>query len=93
MFAMPLLGWAMLSAAAYPVVLLGGVHLPQILPQSDALHTRLWNAHFYLAYVFFAVILAHLAAALFHLLIRRDGVFDSMAPVPSQRLVASRPRR
>src|SRR5580658_6299370 len=30
MIAMPLLGWGMLSAAAYPVVLFGGWHLPAI---------------------------------------------------------------
>ena len=81
MIGMPLLGWSMLSAAGYPVVLYGGVRLPAILPQSDSLHTLLWNAHFYLAFLFFALILMHLAAALFHALVRRDGVFDTMAPV------------
>src|ERR1700730_16659605 len=81
MIGMPLIGWAMLSAAAYPVVLFGGVHLPAILPQSDRLHAPLWNAHFYLAFVFFALILLHVAAALFHALIRRDGVFEAMASV------------
>jgi cytochrome b561 len=81
MIAMPLLGWAMLSAAAYPVVVFGGVYLPAILPQSDALHSLLWDAHFYLAFLFFALILLHLAAALFHALVRRDGVFETMAPV------------
>jgi cytochrome b561 len=84
MIGMPLLGWGMLSAASYPVVLFDGVHLPPILPQSDGLHTLLWNAHFYLAFVFFALILLHLAAALFHLLVRRDGVFGAMAPLPAQ---------
>ena len=64
MIAMPLIGWGMLSAAAYPVVLFGGVRLPPILPQSDSLHTLLWDAHFYLAFLFFALILLHLAAAL-----------------------------
>jgi cytochrome b561 len=81
MIGLPLIGWGMLSAAAYPVVLFGGVHLPAILPQSDSLHTLLWNAHFYLAFVFFALILLHVAAALFHALVRRDGVFEAMAPV------------
>jgi cytochrome b561 len=81
MIGMPLIGWAMLSAAAYPVVLYGGVHLPPILPQSDRLHAALWDAHFYLAFVFFALILMHVAAALFHALIRQDGVFESMASV------------
>ena len=81
MIGMPLLGWAMLSAAAYPIVLFGGVQLPRILPHSDGLHALLWSAHFYLAFAFFALILLHLAAALFHALIRRDGVFQAMAPV------------
>jgi cytochrome b561 len=31
--------------------------------------------------VFFALILLHVAAGLFHALVRRDGVFDAMAPV------------
>jgi len=79
MIGMPLIGWGMLSAAAYPVVLFGGWHLPAILPQSDSLHTLLWGAHFYLAFAFFALILLHIAAALFHALVRRDGVFETMA--------------
>jgi cytochrome b561 len=81
MIAMPLIGWGMLSAAAYPVVLFGGWHLPPILPQSDSLHALLWDAHFYLAFAFFALILLHVAAALFHALVRRDGVFQAMASV------------
>ena len=80
MFAMPLIGWAMLSAAAYPIVLFAGVQLPAILPQSDSLHAALWAAHRALAFVFFALILLHVAAALFHALVRRDGVFEAMRP-------------
>jgi cytochrome b561 len=80
MIAMPLIGWAMLSAAEYPVVIWPGIWLPQILPLDPSLHTLLWNAHFYLAFLFFALILMHLAAVLFHGLIRRDGVFDAMGP-------------
>jgi cytochrome b561 len=83
---MPLLGWGMLSAASYPVVLFGGVHLPSILPLDDGLHTILWDAHHYLAFVFFALILLHVAAALFHALVRHDGVFAAMAPVSTRKL-------
>jgi cytochrome b561 len=88
MIGLPLLGWGMLSAASYPVVLYGSVHLPAILPQSDSLHTLLWNAHYYLAFAFFALILLHLAAALFHALVRRDGVFEAMASVATDDGVA-----
>jgi cytochrome b561 len=80
MIGMPLIGWAMLSAASYPVVLFGGVHLPSILPLSPELHTLLWHAHYFLAFAFFAFILMHIAAILFHKLIRNDGVFETMGP-------------
>ncbi|MET1028196.1 MAG: cytochrome b [Dongiaceae bacterium] len=89
MIGMPLIGWAMLSAAAYPVVVFGGVYLPAILPQSASLHSLLWDAHFYLAFLFFALVLLHLAAALFHALVRRDGVFEAMAPVAPRDKVGS----
>jgi cytochrome b561 len=81
MLCMPILGWAMLSAAAYPVVVFGHITLPAIVPQSDRLHTLLWNAHYYLAFLFFGVFLLHVAAALYHALVRRDGVFEAMASV------------
>lgn len=82
MVMMPLLGWGMLSAAAYPAVMWHGFALPAILPQSAMLHAVLWDLHHYLAFAFFALIVTHLSAGLFHALVRRDGVFESMAPVP-----------
>jgi len=78
MFAMPLIGWGMLSAAGDPIVV-AGIHLPPILPMDGAMHGVLREAHTWLALVLFALVLAHLAAALFHALVRRDGVFESMA--------------
>lgn len=79
MIALPLLGYGMLSAADYPVVV-AGMRIPSLLPHSNSLHTLLWNAHRFLALCFFALIVVHLAAALFHALVRRDGVFHAMAP-------------
>ena len=78
---MPFVGWGMLSAGGYPVVLYGSLHLPEILPHDDHLHAILRTAHTVLAYMFFAIILLHVAAALFHALIRRDGVFRAMAGI------------
>ncbi len=78
MIAMPLIGWGMLSAAGDPVVV-AGIHLPSILPMDGAMHGVLRQAHTWLALALFALVLAHLAAALFHALVRRDGVFESMA--------------
>lgn len=78
MFAVPLTGWAKLSAAAYPVVMFGAFELPPIAPHSDQLYTALVRAHAWLAFTLFAVWLVHVGAALFHRLIRRDHVLQSM---------------
>jgi cytochrome b561 len=80
MFALPLVGWAMLSAADYPIVLYGSLHLPAILPHDAMLYAGLRKTHTVLAFLLFATFVAHLGAALLHALIHRDGVFDSMAP-------------
>ncbi len=78
MFALPLVGWGMLSAAGNPIVLFGSVHLPPILPHDKALYAILRPAHTVLAYLLFLTFLAHLGAALTHALIFKDGVFRSM---------------
>jgi cytochrome b561 len=79
MVAMPLVGWGMLSTERYPIVLYGPLQLPSILPHNVALYAWLRSVHTYLAYLLFVTFLAHFGAALFHGLIRRDGVFESMA--------------
>lgn len=79
MFAVPLVGWAMLSAARYPIVLYGTLQLPPIAPQNPMLFAALRETHTVLAFLLFATFLAHLSAALAHALIFRDRVFASMA--------------
>ena len=78
MFAQPIVGWAMLSAAGYPIALIGSFHLPPILPHDAALYALLRPLHTILAFALFATFLLHLAAALTHAFIFRDGVFRSM---------------
>jgi cytochrome b561 len=82
MFALPLVGWGMLSAARYPIVLFGPLQLPPILPHDAMLAATLRTTHTVLALLLFATFLAHLGAALMHALIFRDGVFASMAAWP-----------
>jgi cytochrome b561 len=80
MFGLPLVGWGMLSAARYPIVLFGSIHLPFILPHNAMLYAVLRKAHTALAYAFFLMFMAHFAAILFHTLIVRDGMLKRMAP-------------
>jgi cytochrome b561 len=80
MFVLPLVGWGMLSAARYPIVLYGPLRLPFILPHDLMLYAVLRKAHTLLAYLFFLTFLAHFGAILFHTLIVRDGMLARMAP-------------
>ena len=80
MFVLPLVGWGMLSAAHYPIVLYRSLHLPYILPHNAMLYAVLRKAHTILAYFFFLMFLAHFGAILFHTLIVRDGILKRMAP-------------
>ncbi|WP_223618846.1 cytochrome b [Lysobacter sp. ESA13C] len=93
MLALPLVGWAMLSAGGYPVMLSDSLRLPAIAPFDADWFARLRWLHRVLAYSLFGLILMHGAAALYHGLIRRDGVLRSMlwrrraaaeTPPPSQ---------
>jgi cytochrome b561 len=80
MFALPLIGWGMLSAARYPIVLCGPIHLPPILPVDPALYGVLRKLHTMLAYLLFFTFMAHLSAVLFHTLVMRDGLLNRMVP-------------
>ena len=81
MLAMPLLGWAMLSAGGYPRPL----QLPAITPHDLQLYAVLRQAHGWAGYLLFATVVLHLGAALMHALVRRDGVLRSMWPGPLRR--------
>ena len=78
MITLPLIGWGMLSAGHYPIVMFGSVHLPPILPANPTLFAILRKAHTILAYLLFLTFLAHVAAVLFHTLIIRDRLLDRM---------------
>ena len=80
LFVQPLVGWGMLSAARYPIVLYGPLHLFPILPHSVMLYAALRKAHTVLAYLLFLAFIAHFGAVLFHTLILRDRLFSRMAP-------------
>src|SRR5260370_1395613 len=71
MFIMPLVGWGMLSAARYPIVLYWPLRLPPILPHDLTLYAWLRDLHTDLAYLFFATFLRHFGAPLFHRLLLR----------------------
>jgi cytochrome b561 len=82
MFTLPLVGWGMLSAGHYPIVMFGPVHLPPILPANPTLYAVLRKTHTILAYLLFFTFLAHLGAVLFHTLIIRDRLLNRMALWP-----------
>ena len=75
----PLLGWA--GVTAYPALItVGGYDLPAMpgIPKDQALAKQLFEIHGTLALALAALALAHVGAALHHLLIKKDGVFQRM---------------
>jgi cytochrome b561 len=80
----PLIGWAMLSAARFPITLLGPVHLPGIAPHNIDVYAVLRECHSVFAFLLFATFTAHMCAVLFHTLVLRDRLIDRMAVWPTK---------
>src|SRR5579863_2376116 len=78
--ALPLVGWGMLSAGNYPIVMFGALDLPPVLPVKPGLYAILRETHTVLAYLLFVAFLAHFGAMLFHTLVLRDGLLNRMLP-------------
>ena len=79
-FAVPLAGWAYSSAAGFPIVWFGVLPLPDFVPKDKALAETLKELHGLLAYGMAALVLAHIAGALKHHLIDKDGLLLRMLP-------------
>ncbi len=79
-FAVPLLGWAYSSAAGFPIVVFGLLPLPDFVPVDKALAETIKPWHGYAAYAMAALVALHVAAALKHQFIDRDGLLARMLP-------------
>ncbi len=79
-FAVPLLGWAYSSAAGFSIVLFGVLPLPDFVATDKALAETIKPWHEVSAYVMAGLVLLHVAAALKHQLIDRDGLIGRMWP-------------
>ncbi|MFC3682331.1 cytochrome b [Hydrogenophaga luteola] len=77
-FAVPLSGWAFSSAAGFPVVLFGVLPLPDFVPVSEGLADVLKEAHEIAALSMAGLVLLHVAGALKHHFIDRDGLMQRM---------------
>ena len=82
-FAVPLIGWAYSSAAGFPIVWLGLVALPDFVSPSKALAELIKPLHALSAFALVGLAGLHIAAALKHQWVDRDGLL--------QRMLAGRP--
>ena len=75
----PLLGWA--GITAYPALTIaGGVSLPPMpfVSQDEAFAEQIFAVHGILALALGILLIGHIGAALRHLVIKQDGVFQRM---------------
>ena len=80
---MPLAGYVRVKAGGFPIETLDALGVPSLVPRSDALAATAKTVHYFGGLAITALILLHVAAALHHGIVRRDGVLDRMwPPVP-----------
>ncbi|MDQ3229912.1 MAG: cytochrome b/b6 domain-containing protein, partial [Pseudomonadota bacterium] len=80
LFAMPLSGWVLNSAAGFPLQWFGLVNLPDIVGQNHDLHEVAEDLHETMFLVLVALASAHAAAAFHHHLFLRDATLARMLP-------------
>jgi cytochrome b561 len=78
-FVVPLIGWAYTSAAGFPVVLFGQFPLPDFVGADKALAALIKPWHQISAYALAILVVLHVAAALKHQFIDRDGLLKRMS--------------
>jgi len=76
----PLVGWAYSSAAGFPIVLFGVLPLPDFVSADKALAELIKPWHEISAFALAGLVVLHVAAALKHQLIDRDGLLTRMLP-------------
>lgn len=76
---LPLLGWALSSAQGKPVHLFGAT-LPNFVAADEDLADSLQAWHLDAAWVLLGLVCLHIAAALWHHFVMRDGVLRRMWP-------------
>lgn len=79
-FAVPLVGWAYSSAAGFPIVWFGVLPLPDFVSPDKALAEMIKPWHERLAWLMAALVLLHVAAAVKHQFVDRDGLIGRMWP-------------
>jgi cytochrome b561 len=79
----PMLGY--IGISLYPALEIFSMPLPAITPVNEAAAQRVFGAHYLGAMVILLLVGAHVGAALFHYLIRGDGVLARMLPAAGRR--------
>ena len=78
---MPLTGYLNAAAAGHAVYFFGVVSIPPLLPENDRLSQVAIAIHLVEQYPLYLFIGLHIAGALFHGAIRRDGIVERMLPI------------
>lgn len=79
-FIVPLVGWAYSSAAGFPIVLFGVLPLPDLVSADKALAELIKPWHEISAFALAGLVVLHVAAAIKHQLVDRDGLMQRMLP-------------
>lgn len=81
LLAMPVLGWLATAAGGYPVQFFGWT-LPGLIGKDKALGETLFGVHGLVGWVLLGLVVLHVAGAMMHWLVKRDGVMARMSLFP-----------
>lgn len=77
---LPLLGWTAASAYGVTPYLFGLIPLPKLVGPDKAFAEQVGHVHGAVALLLLALIALHVSGALYHALVKRDGVIRRMLP-------------
>ena len=80
MILMPISGWLMQNADGRNISFFGLFSLPNLLEKNISYYGFLRESHAIIAVLFLLLIFMHVSAALYHGLLKQDGVLSSMLP-------------
>lgn len=80
MFAMPITGWLMSSAAGFPVSMFGLFTMPNLVEPNKELRHDMSELHEVFAWILIGLIALHIMAALLHHFYYKDNILKRMLP-------------
>lgn len=80
LFVVPTSGYVRVKAGGFPIESLDALNIPSVVPRSEALAELAQTVHYAAGLLLIGLTALHVGAAMFHAMVKQDGVFSRMWP-------------